>query len=168
MEFNEVIKKRSATRKFSDKKVPREIIDQILEAGNLAPTAKNQQPQFIYVVESYEGLSKIDMVSPCRYNAQCCLIVCGNKDLAFTKNNHSTLEVDVSIVATHMILSAANLGVDSTWIAMFDEEKTKEIFELDNNLEPVCIINLGYKTEDCPLNINHNIRKDINSLVKFI
>ena len=50
MEFNDVIRKRTATRKFSNKKISQEDIIKILEAGNLAPTAKNFQPHYIYVV----------------------------------------------------------------------------------------------------------------------
>ena len=62
MKFDEVIRKRTATRKFSDKKISQQDIEKILEAG-LAPTAKNYQPQFIYVVLSEEGLEKIDKIT---------------------------------------------------------------------------------------------------------
>ena len=75
MEFEKVIKERFSVRKFKDDKVSEELIQKILEAGNLAPTAKNYQPQKIYVVMSKEGLEKIDKASPCRYNAPVCLIV---------------------------------------------------------------------------------------------
>ena len=52
MEFSEVIKNRYSCKKFSDKEVEKEKLDQILEAGRLAPTAKNLQEQHIYVVQS--------------------------------------------------------------------------------------------------------------------
>lgn len=168
MEFNEVIKKRSSTRRFSDRKVEEDKLIQILEAGRLAPTAKNIEPIVIYVVTSDEGLSKVDMVSPCRYNAKACLIVCGDKTKAFSKGEHSLYEVDATIVATHMILAAENANIDSTWIAMFDGEKIKELFNLDEGVEPVAIINLGYKTDDCPVNVNHTIRKALSEIVKYV
>lgn len=168
MEFNDVIKKRTATRKFSNKKISQEDIEKILEAGNLAPTAKNLQPQFIYVVISEEGLKKIEEITPCRYNAQCCLLVCSDKEKAFHKDDYSTFEMDATIVATHMILEAANLNIDSTWIEAFDKNETKNVFDLDDNIEPVCIINLGYRTDDCPENPMHNQRKNINEMVKYI
>ena len=44
MEFEEIIRKRTAIRKFSDRKLEKEKLDKILEAGRLAPTAKNNQP----------------------------------------------------------------------------------------------------------------------------
>ena len=59
MEFNDVIRKRTATRKFSNRKLSQEDIEKILEAGRLAPTAKNFQPQLIYVVISEEKIKKI-------------------------------------------------------------------------------------------------------------
>lgn len=168
MEFNDVIKKRTATRKFSNKKISQEDIEKILKAGNLAPTAKNLQPQFIYVVISEEGLKKIEEITPCIYNAQCCLLVCSDKEKAFHKEDYSTFEMDATIVATHMILEAANLNIDSTWIEAFDKNETKNVFDLDDNIEPVCIINLGYRTDDCPENPMHNQRKNINEMVKYI
>ena len=168
MEFNDVIRKRTATRKFSDRKLSQEDIEKILEAGRLAPTAKNFQPQFIYVVISEEELEKIDKITPCRYNAQCCLLVCSDKEIAFHKDEYSTYEVDATIVATHMILEATNLNIDSTWIEAFDKNEAKSVFELNANLEPVCIINLGYKTDDCPENSMHNQRKNLNEVVKYI
>ena len=75
MEFDKVIRDRMVIRKFSDKKVDDETINKILEAGRLAPTAKNIQPIKIYAVSSNEGLLKIDKASRCRYNAQTVLIV---------------------------------------------------------------------------------------------
>ena len=67
-----------------------------------------------------------------------------------------------------MILEATNLNIDSTWIGAFDKNEAKDIFEIDDNLEPVCIINLGYKTDDCPENPMHNQRKNINEMIKYI
>ena len=60
MELEKVIKERFSTRMFKTKTLEKEKIEKILEAGRLAPTAKNNQPQKIYVVESIEGLEKID------------------------------------------------------------------------------------------------------------
>ena len=62
MEFEKVIRERTATRKFSNKLVEKDIIDKILEAGRIAPTAKNLQPIKIYVVQSEEGLKKLKSI----------------------------------------------------------------------------------------------------------
>jgi len=69
VEFNDVVKNRYSCKKYSERKVDRAILGEILEAGRLAPTAKNLQEQHIYVVESEENLAKIDKATPCRYGA---------------------------------------------------------------------------------------------------
>lgn len=115
MEFKEVIKTRFSCRKYSDKKIEREKLDAILEAGRLAPTAKNLQEQHIYVVQSEEMLARIDKVTPCRYGAPTVLVVAFDKNNVFTypgEKRDSGVE-DATIVATHMILAAADEGLGS-------------------------------------------------------
>ena len=168
MEFDKVIRDRMATRKFSDKKVGEETINKILEAGRLAPTAKNIQPIKIYTVSSDDGLLKIDKASRCRYNAQTVLIVCGNIEEAFKRGEHSTYVIDSSIVATHMMLEATNVGVDNIWVDLFDENILKEKFNIPDGLIPIALIMLGYKSEDCPYNLNHDKRKNIDEIVEYV
>ena len=84
MEFREVIKNRYSCKKFSGDKVAPEKIEAILEAGRVAPTAKNLQEQHVYVVQSEEMLAKIDALTPCRYNAPTVLVVAFDKNNVFT------------------------------------------------------------------------------------
>jgi nitroreductase len=167
MNFEEIIRKRTSTRKFSDRKLEKEKLDMILEAGRVAPTAKDIQPIKIFVVESRQGLDSIDKASRCRYNAPTVLIVCGNKDEAYHKGDYSTYEMDSCIVTTHMMLEATNIGVDNIWIESFDEDILREEFNIPNELVPVCLLPLGYKAEDCPINPLHDKRKDINDIVIY-
>ena len=167
MEFNDVIKNRKATRLFSSKKIEREKLNNILEAGRIAPTAKNIQPFKIYVIESEAGLKKIDKSSPCRYGAQTVLLVCGDKDKAYVKNGNPIYVMDASIVTTHMMLEATNIGVDNIWIEMFDEEIIRKEFNIPDNLIPVCLLPLGYKSKLCPPSPFHKIRKSIDKLVEY-
>lgn len=167
MDFEEIIRKRTAIRKFSDRELEKEKLDKILEAGRLAPTAKNNQPIKIYVVQSNNGIEKIDKASRCRYGARTVLIVCENKEEAYHKENFTTYEMDSCIVATHMMLEATNLGVDNIWIEAFDEKILKEEFDIPNELTPVCLLPLGYRTVDCPMNPLHNKRKNIEDIVEY-
>lgn len=168
MEFESVIRERQATRKFNGQSVEKEKLEKILEAGRIAPTAKNIQPIKIYVVESPEGLEKIDKASPCRYNAGTVLVVCGDKEQAFTKGEYSTYEMDACIVATHMMLEATNQGINNIWVEMFDEKILREELSIPTEIVPVCLLPLGYKTDDCPVSPNHNRRKKLNELVEYI
>ena len=167
MEFDKVIKERFSTRDFSYKKVEKEKLDMILEAGRLAPTAKNNQPIKIYVVVSEEGLNKIDKASPCRYGASTVLLVCGDVESAFKKEDYSTYEMDASIVTTHMMLEATNIGVNSIWVELFDKDVIREEFNIPENLIPVCLLPLGYKSDTCEPGPMHSIRKAIEEIVEY-
>ena len=126
MEFTEVVRNRYSCKNFdAGKAVDAAKLTEILEAGRVAPTAKNFQEQKIYVIQSAEGLAKIDKVTPCRYNAPTCLVVAFDRTNVFTYpggRRDSGVE-DATIVATHMILAAANAGVDSCWVNFFDPEQ---------------------------------------------
>ena len=76
--------------------------------------------------------------------------------------------MDACIVATHMMLEATNVGVDNIWIEMFDNEELKRQFNLDANIEPICLIPIGYKAYDYQGNPLHNQRKNLNEIAKFI
>ena len=75
--------------------------------------------------------------------------------------------MDACIVATHMMLEATNLGVDNIWIEMFDKNILKQEFNLDANIEPICLIPLGYKTDDCKPSPMHNTRKELSKIVEY-
>ena len=110
MEFTKVVAERYSCKNFSTRKVEAEKLTEILEAGRLAPTAKNSQEQRIYVLQSEESLAKLDKVTPCRYGAPTCLVVAFDKNSVFTYpggKRDSGVE-DAAIVATHLMLAAAN------------------------------------------------------------
>ena len=169
MEFKEVIRNRFSCRKFSDRPIEREKLDAVLEAGRLAPTAKNLQEQRIYVAQSAEALAKIDGATPCRYGAPAVLIVAFDKNNVFTYpggKRDSGVE-DATIVATHMILAAANAGVDSCWVNFFDPDKLKEALGLPENEEILMVMDLGYAAEGAGPLPNHGSRKPLSETVTF-
>ena len=170
MEFTEVVKSRYSCKKFSDRTVAPELLTEILEAGRLAPTAKNLQEQRIYVVHSQEGLAKIDSVTPCRYGAPTCLVVAFDKNHVFTypgEKRNSGIE-DATIVATHLVLAAANAGVDSCWINFFDPDKLADALGLPENEEILMLLDLGYAAEGTGPLANHGSRKALEETVAYL
>ena len=170
MEFTEVIKNRFSCKKYSDRPVDQALIDEILEAGRVAPTAKNLQEQRIYVVQSQEGLAKIDAASPCRYGAPVCIVVAFDKNHVFTfpgGQRNSGIE-DATIVATHMVLAAANAGLDSCWINFFDPEQLAKELDLPENEEVLMILDLGYGVEGTKPLANHSSRKALEETVTYL
>lgn len=170
MEFKEVAAKRYSCKKYSDKKVEKEKLEAILEAGRLAPTAKNLQEQHVYVLQSEEALAKLDSVCPCRYGASTVLVVAFDRNNVFVypgEKRDSGVE-DASIVATHMILAAADEGVDSCWINYFDPDKLSEALGLPENEEILMVMDLGYAAEGSGPLSNHNSRKDLSETVSCL
>ena len=170
MEFKEVVKNRYSCKKYSSRKLEAATLEAILEAGRLAPTAKNLQEQHVYVVQSEEILAKIDGVTPCRYGAPVVLVVAFDKNNVFTYpggKRDSGVE-DATIVATHMILAAADEGVDSCWINFFDPDKMAEAIGLPENEEILMLLDLGYAAEGAGPLPNHSSRKPLAETVSYL
>ena len=170
MEFKEVIKARYSCKKYSDRQVEKEKLDAILNAGRLAPTAKNLQEQHIYVLQSQEALAKIDAVTRCRYGAPTVLVVAFDKNNVFTYpggKRDSGIE-DATIVATHMILAVADEGVDSCWINFLDPNKLAEVLGLPDNEEVLMVMDLGYAAEGAGPLPNHESRKELSETVSYM
>ena len=170
MEFGEVIRKRYSCKKYSDRQVEKDKLAAILEAGRLAPTAKNLQEQHVYVLQSEEALAKVDAATPCRYGAPTVLAVVYDKNNVFTYpgGRRDSGAEDAAIVATHMILSAANEGVDSCWINFFDPEKLAAALELKENEEILMLMDLGYAAEGAGPLPNHSSRKELGQTVSYM
>ncbi|MCQ2585828.1 MAG: nitroreductase family protein [Treponema sp.] len=171
MEFTDVIKNRYSCKKYdSTKAVPAEKLNAILEAGRVAPTAKNLQEQKIYVIQSAEGLAKVDEATPCRYGAPVVLCVAFDKTNVFTypgDKRDSGIE-DASIVATQMMLAAYNEGVDSCWLNFFNPDLLAEKLGLPENEEILMLWDLGYGAEGAGPLANHSSRKPLSETVKYI
>ena len=170
MKFKEVVKARYSCKKYSDRQVEKEKLEAILNAGRLAPTAKNLQEQHIYVVQSPEVLAKVDSVTPCRYGAPTVLVVAFDRANVFTYpggKRDSGVE-DATIVATHMILAAADEGVDSCWVNFLDPEKMAEVLGLPENEEILMIMDLGYAAEGAGPLPNHGNRKELSETVSYL
>ena len=76
--------------------------------------------------------------------------------------------MDGSIVGTHIMLAATNYGVDNIWIKLFDKELTKELFGLEENIEPICLMPLGYRKEEYKGSPLHNLRKNLDEIVTYM
>ncbi len=173
MDFMDISKMRVTVRKFSQKPVEEEKIEKILEAGRWSPTAVNAQPQRVLVLNTPENLAKVkefcsfgydqkyvDLSKECDdkangkiniyYGAPLVLFVCYDKTACWThpQNGKSSGATDGTIVATHMMLEAASIGLGTVWISYFDEEKAKELLNIPETWQLVCMIYVGYPADD--------------------
>lgn len=169
MDFVELAKKRYSCKKFDGRPISQEQLDVILAAAQAAPTAKNLQEQKIYILTKEEDFSLIAECTPCRYNAGTVAIVAFNKNNVFTYpggKRNSGVE-DATIVATHMILAAASVGVDSCWINNFDPDKLKKVLNLSEEEEILMMLDLGYAAEGMKPLPNHTSRKSLEETVVY-
>ena len=170
MEFKDVIRNRYSCKKYSEQPVEPEKLNAVLEAGRLAPTAKNLQEQHVYVLQSPEALAKVDAITPCRYGAPLVLAVAYDSKNVFTYpgGKRDSGAEDASIIATHMILAAADEGLDSCWINFFDPDKAKELLGLPENEEVLMFMDLGYAAEGAGPLANHGNRKPLSETVSYL
>jgi len=170
MDFLKLAEGRYSCKSFSDREIEQEKLDAVLQAGRLAPTAKNAQPQHIYLVRTPEMLKKVDEVCPCRYGAPCVAIVAYRDEEAFhfPDGRGCSGDEDVSIVASHMMLEAYSLGIDSCWLNLFKEDEVKAAFGIPENERVVLLMDFGYAAEGAEPKPNHFKRKAIEETVTFI
>lgn len=145
MDFLTLAKKRYACRKYTAAKVEQQKLDTILEAGRVAPTGANRQPQRLVVVRSQEGMERLARCTR-DFGAPCAIIVCADTSEAWQRKYDGKVigDIDASIVTDHMMLAAASLGLDTLWVCMFKPEVVREEFNLPDNVEPVNILLVGY------------------------
>lgn len=145
MDFLQLAKERYSVRKYKRQPVEDSTIQNILEAGRVAPTAANFQPQRFLVVSSAEGLAKLGKAGNL-HGAPLAIVVCALADKAWKRpqDGHVMTDVDASIATTHMMLQAWSEGVGSCWIAWFDPAVVRREFSMPDNVIPVAILSLGY------------------------
>lgn len=171
MTFLELAKSRYSVRSFTDQPIEEEKLNLILEAGRVAPTACNYQPQRIFVAKSEESRKKLASVSRCTFDAPVILVVCYDR----TRDCKSPLtpgyefgEMDASIVCTHMMLQAAELHIGSCWVGYFNADQVAEALGLPENVTVSALLPLGYAAEDAKPTANHTTYREFSDTITEI
>jgi nitroreductase len=168
MDFLELAKERYSVRIYSDEPVEEEKINKILEAGRIAPTAHNNQPQRIYVIQSKEAREKVKKCTRYSFNAPIILLLCYDEDESWFGQNDRFGSIDPTIVGTHMMLEATELGLGTVWVGSFNAEITKSEFALPSNIIPVAFLPLGYPFHTSEPSAMHNSRKKLLETVRYL
>ena len=134
---------RRSIRSFTDKKVSRDDIRTLLEAGMAAPSACNLQPWSFIVVDDEERLAVLyDCADQGKYNAPLAIIVCGTNSHIPWKD--SGWLFDIGACAQNIMLECVELGLASVCIGGFNEDRLRETFAIPEDVDPVCILEIGY------------------------
>lgn len=171
MSFLELAKERYSVRSFSDKPIEKEKLDKIIEAAMAAPTACNNQPFKIYVIQSEKALEKINGLSRCIFGAKTVLLIAYDEEIAWKSPIEEGIcagQQDVSIAATHIMLEAWELGIGSCWVNLFPNTKTAEEFGLPKNIKPVLLMPIGYPSETAQPSARHTQYRDVSEIVEYL
>lgn len=169
MEFINLAKERFSCRKFKRDKIEQEKIDIILEAGMVAPTAVNKQPQRIIVLTDSEKLLSLKDCTKYDFDAPLCFIICAEKEKAYVRgyDRKNSCEIDASIVTTHMMLQAQDLGLGTTWVMAFNPEKVRDIYNIPKELEIVALLPTGYPADDVTVSPLHSKYAEKESIIFY-
>ena len=157
MELEDVIKNRHSIRNFSNKKLPKKVISEILEYAHLAPSAGNLQARDFIIVDDEKqkiNLAKASLDQMFMTEAPVNIVVCANLNRVSPygcRGRNLYCIQDSAAAVEHILLLAVDKGLGACWIGAFDENAVSKILELPPHIRPVAIIPMGYslgKTEN--------------------
>ncbi|MDP4282258.1 MAG: nitroreductase family protein [Bacteroidota bacterium] len=145
MNFLDLAKQRCSIRSYINKPVEKEKLEYILEAGRVAPSACNKQPQRIIAVQDPENIKKVQKAYK-TFGAPCVLIICRDERDALVRefDNKCSGDLDIGIVTDHMMLAARQLGIGSLMVGLFDPRIIREEFGIPEYIQPTALLMLGY------------------------
>jgi len=172
MEYYQLVNQRESIRDYNpDLKVDKKVLEKILEAGRMAPSACNNQPWTFIIVESEQKLEQIRACYPREWfrDAPQVLIVVGNKDQAWIRKSdgYNSIETDLAIALSFMILAAENEGVATCWMEAYDPVLLSKSLALRENQYVFGITPLGYPKQGF-IKKGNKSRKPLNEIVRYI
>lgn len=167
MEFDTLIRKRYSVRSFTNQKVDRNTLLELLEAARMAPSAANFQPWHFIVITEPERLVEIQEAYPRAWfkEAPVCIVVCSDHLLSWKRkpDGKDFADVDLAIAIDHLMLKATELGLGTCWVCNFDVSLARKMLQLPDHIEPLAIIPLGYTESQAPV----KMRKPLSEIIHW-
>ncbi len=142
-----VIFNRTSVRKYEDKAVEAEKIDQILRAAMAAPSAANQRPWEFFVVKNKETLAALADCSPyggCIKDAALAIVPVYRKEMMMPE----FADIDMAACTENILLEVTELGLGAVWIGIAPladrMENVRKVLTIPDHLEPYAIVPIGY------------------------
>jgi len=164
VEFREVIRKRRSVRAYRPDPVDPSLVQALLEAADMAPTACNRQPFRIYVIPTRGREEELRRLYGRPWFTEAPLvmgIVAFPGEAWVRRDGRNYAVVDATIAFDHLILAATDLGLGTCWVAAFDPAVAQELLHLPEDAEPVAFTPIGYPAEEPP----QRPRKGVQGLV---
>jgi nitroreductase len=149
MDVFEAIRARRSVRSYADRSVEEEKLQQVLEAGRLAPSARNLQKWKFVVVRDDDLRKRIADAAEQPFLAEAPLLIalvsCDPDRKMYC--GVPAGPVDCAIAQDHMTLAATALGLGTCWIGHFDQDATCRMLEVPPTARIIELMPLGYPAE---------------------
>jgi nitroreductase len=166
MSFLELVQARYSVRSYKPDQVSDELLEKVLEAARLAPTADNRQSFRLIVIRTAGRQQELKRIYNRDWFVQAPIVicVCAVPSEAWVRSDgRNYADIDAAIAMDHLTLAAADAGLGTCWIAAFDVKAAREVLGLPHNVEPLVFTPLGYPAEQA----GEKQRKPLDELVHY-
>jgi nitroreductase len=153
------VRKRRSIRRYKPDQVPEDVLNEILEAARLAPSAGHRQPWHFIVVRDAETKRKLAISS---WATEAPVVIVGCAD---TKaRGEPTCFIDLAIAFEHIVLAAANFGLGTCWMGRLGADETiKRVLGIPEHVRVVAVTPLGYPDETP----GEKTRKNLSEIIHY-
>jgi len=150
MNVYEAMKGRRSVRAYQDKQIPEDVLNRILDAARIAPTAKNRQEFKLVVVKDADMRKKMQEAANNQpFVSQASVVIAA---IGLTPNDTMRCEVptdpvDVAIAIDHITLAAVEEGLGTCWIGSFFQDKAREVLGIPSSCKVIELLTLGYPAD---------------------
>ena len=153
MEVKDALLKRRSIRKYLDKEVSDEMIEELLHAAMSGPSACNRRPWIFYVIKDQDKLNELRKASRfSNMNAPLAIVVVGDLSRSLPLQLKDFWIQDCSAATENILLRVTDLGLGSLWCGIYPQkrpvERVKKILGITNSDIPLNIIYIGYGDEE--------------------
>ena len=153
MKVLDYILNRYSVRSFKEDAIADDVLDTILEAGRLAPSAQNRQCLQFIVITDKDMIKKvalhsfIGMINYFIKDAPVLIIACADPAKSLVLNEQPMYLVDVTLSFQQMIMAAWSFGIGSCWLGGFNEKSLKKLLNIPDHIKVVAMSPFGYPKE---------------------
>lgn len=154
MDLADAIKSRRSIRTYKKQEIPQDIVDQLIDAARLSPSAGNAQSWAFVIVreqENKQALSKAALNQRSIVEASVVFVVCADENRAEesygSRGKMLYCLQDTAAATQNILLTACSLGLGTCWIGAFKEDEVRRIIKAPKEMRPVVIIPVGYPNE---------------------
>jgi len=166
MDVSEAIQKRRSVRKYQTRNIENDKLDRVLEAGRLAPSARNlQEWRFVVVRDGSRRKRLAEAAKGQTFVGEAPVVIaaCATVTDYVMTCGQLTYPIDLAIAVEHMVLASAAEGLGTCWIGAFYEEEVKKVLNIPPEVRVVALLAIGYPDESPSL----RPRKEMDEIVAF-